>query len=92
MLRKKYQTAGYWSQPPLETRFRDLKPELRDAIDVVSDVYGGRDLLTYTAIAESTGGWNPRAGQNYMQIMKPGFDAIKDIPSSSKNLFLILNL
>ena len=66
-------------------KYRDLKPELADAINQVSAVYGGKDLLTYTAIAESTGGWNPKAGTNYMQIMKPAYDAIKDFKSHPKS-------
>jgi len=66
-------------------KYRDLKPELADAINQVSAVYGGKDLLTYTAIAESTGGWNPSAGTNYMQIMPPAYDAIKDFKSHPKS-------
>jgi len=66
-------------------KYRDLKPELADAINQVSAVYGGKDLLTYTAIAESTGGWNPSAGTNYMQIMEPAYDAIRDFKSHPKN-------
>tara|TARA_R100001594_G_scaffold18445_1_gene36579 strand:- start:4317 stop:7577 length:3261 start_codon:yes stop_codon:yes gene_type:complete len=89
MLRKKYQNAGYWDDfqgiPLKSTTYRDLKPELADAIQKVSDEYGGKDLLTYTAIAESTGGWNPSAGTNYMQIMPPAYNAIKDVKSHPKN-------
>tara|TARA_R110002012_G_scaffold14822_1_gene60375 strand:- start:8813 stop:11806 length:2994 start_codon:yes stop_codon:yes gene_type:complete len=66
-------------------KYRDLKPELANAINQVSKVYGGKDLLTYTAIAESTGGWNPSAGTNYMQIMPPAYNAIKDFKSHPKS-------
>lgn len=68
-----------------DVKYRDLHPDVSDAIDQVDAVYGGKALLTYTAIAESTGGWNPKAGQNYFQIMKPGLDAVKDVKSHPKN-------
>jgi len=68
-----------------DVKYRDLHPDVSDAIDQVDAVYGGKALLTYTAIAESTGGWNPKAGQNYFQIMQSGLDAVKDVKSHPKN-------
>jgi len=79
---RKYQKGGHFKYKG--TQHRDLHPDLIDAINQVDAVYGGKDLLTYTAIAESTGGWNPKAGQNYMQIMKPGFEAVLDTKSHPK--------
>ena len=83
MFRKKYQKGGKFTHKGIQ--HRDLHPDLINAINQVDEVYGGKDLLTYTAIAESTGGWNPRAGQNYMQIMPPAYDAIRDFKSHPKN-------
>jgi len=85
---RKYQTAGTKKAKLPKgsyiidgVTYRDLNPEVSDAINQVDAVFGGRDVLTGTAIAESTGGHNPKAGQNYFQIMQEGLDAVKDIKS-----------
>ena len=79
MFRKKYQTAGPKKTIPTKL---SIHPDISNSINRVDSIFpGAKDLMSYTAMAESTGGQNPNAGQNYFQIMQEGLDAVKDTKS-----------